>query len=113
MFDVGRIVYGEDEMTVGLIPGKDVKLVMRTVSAVDFTAESMILASTRLSYAYSDPLELHIEIDGKEVGHSHAHIAKEGFTDAVFTIPGNAIAHSPCRISLHGDHVAFCYWFYQ
>ena len=112
-FDVGRIVYGADEMTVALAPGKDVKLVMRTVSAVEFSAGSMVSPTMKLSYAYSDPLELHIEIDGKEVGHSRANISKEGFTDAVFTIPGKAITDSPCRIALHGDHVAFGYWFYQ
>jgi len=113
VFDVGRIIYGEDEMTVALHPGKDLKIVMRTVAAVDFSAKSMVSPTLKLKYAYSDPLELHIEIDGKEVCHSHAHIVKDGFTDAVFTIPGRVITHSPCRISLHGDHVTFGYWFYQ
>ena len=112
-FDTGRVIYGEDEMTVELEPSKDAVLVMRTVAEVKFSTKSILYPKINLTYAYSDPLELHIEIDGKEVGHSHAHIAKEGFTDAVFIIPGKAITHSPCRISLHGDHVAFCYWFYQ
>jgi hypothetical protein len=112
-FDTGRVIYGEDEMTLELELGKDVIFVMRTLAEVKFSAKSLLYPSISLTYAYSDPLELHIEIDGKEVGHSHAHIAKEGFTDAVFTIPGKAITHSPCRLSLHGDHVTFCYWFYQ
>ena len=111
-FDTGRVIYGEDEMMIELETGKDVTLVMRTISDVKFSAKSL-LYNINLTYAYSDPLELHIEVDGKEAGHAQANIAKKGFTDAVFTIPGKAITHSPCRISLHGDHVTFGYWFYQ
>ncbi len=112
MFDTGRVVFGEDEMTVPLKPGVDVTMVMRTMKKVKFVAPSEFERVTA-THEYSSPLELHVEIDGVEVGHAHAKISAEGFTDAVFTIPGKAITNSPCRVSLHGDHVSFGYWFYQ
>lgn len=112
-FDAGKVVFGVDSMTLPLEPGRDVVFVMRTVADVKFNARSALYPRQLYHYAYSDPLELHVEIDGKEVGHVHSRISKDGFTDAVFRIPGGSIVKSPCRISLHGDHVAFCYWFYQ
>lgn len=112
-FDSGCIVFGADEMIVALEPGKDVALVMRTKAKVKFTTSCVSSSQLSLEQEYINPLRLSIAIDGVEACCSSSPIGKEGFTDAVFTIPGNAIKRSPCHVALRGDHVTFGYWFYQ
>lgn len=111
--DSGRVIYGHDEMSVTLQPGKDVKVVMRTLREIKLTTVDEIGQRGTFDFAYESPLELHIEVDGVEAGHSHADLRERGFTDAVFTIPGKAIVRPNCRIAFHGDHVTCGYWFYQ
>lgn len=99
--EAGRLVLGGDGMTLrNLAPGRPVKVVMRTLAK---------LGSTH----FASPQELHVEIDGNEIGHATYELPEEGFADAVFALPGSAITGDTVRLELHGDHYAFAYWFFQ
>ena len=111
--EAGRIILGGDEMTVKLTPGRDAQVVMRTLAKAEAFAPGALGAVAGGECAFKSPMELHLEVDGKEVGHVTFKLNEEGFTDARFTIPGKAVTRSPCRVALHGDHIACCYWFYQ
>ena len=111
--EAGRILLGGDEMTVKLTPGRDAQVVMRTLAKAEAFAPGALGAVAGGECAFKSPMELHLEVDGKEVGHVTFKLNEEGFTDARFTIPGKAVTRSPCRVALHGDHIACCYWFYQ
>lgn len=108
----GRVLFGGDEMSVALEPGKDVTVIMRTLSSRTLVL-SDAFAHERRTVSFSSPMELHLEVDGEEVGHATFRLNEKGFTDAVITIPGAAIRRSPCRVGFHGDHIACAYWYYQ
>lgn len=108
----GRLLLGGDEMTVDLKPGKDAMVVMRTRSELELVF-SDAFDTQRRTVAFSSPQELHLEVDGREVGHVTYPLAAKGFSDVSFAIPGSAITKRPCRVGLHGEHIACAYWFYQ
>ena len=110
--ETGRVVLGGEEFSVPLTVDSDAVVVVRTLSKATALMPSGYGYVSR-SFTFSSPLELHLEIDGEEVGHVTFKLNDNGFTDAVFKIPGSAITHSPCRVALHGDHIACGYWFYQ
>ena len=111
--EAGRILLGGDEMTVSLMPGKDVEVVLRTLAKATAFAPGALGAAAGGKCEFASPMELHVEVDGRVVGHVTFNIEAEGFTDAHFTISGSEITASPCRITFHGDHIACGYWFYQ
>ncbi len=113
IFESGRLLLGGDEMTVFLTPGRDVEVVMRTLSKAHAVAFGVCGISAGGDCSFKSPMELFVTVDGESVGKVSFDIRDDGFTDAHFMIPGSAIKNSPCRIGFHGEHVACCYWFYQ
>lgn len=111
--EAGRLLLGGDEMTVPLSLGKDVEVVLRTAATATATAPGAYGASAGGKCEFSNPMELHIEVDGREIGHATFMVESKGFSDVHFAIPGSAIVRTPCRVAFHGDHVAYGYWFYQ
>lgn len=114
MIDVGRLVVGYDEMTVtNLLPGRDLDIVMRTVSDVEATQVEPLGGWIKTKNIFSSELDIHPTVDGKVVACCHAAVATNGFSDVVLRIPGKHITRTTHRIGLHGDHATFAYWFYQ
>jgi len=112
--DTGLMVVGYDEMDVtNLTPGKEVLVVIRTMDAVDVCGADSFGSGFKTKYSFKGPMGLHLSVDGREVACCHAHIEKKGFTDIVLKLPGRFVTDSRHRIGIHGDHPAFCYWFYQ
>lgn len=107
-----RVLFGGDEMTVSLNPGKDVTVVMRTCPAqkVDYGNG---VANYTSEYAFANPLCMRVVVNGVEACIAEIKYAAKGFSDVAFTIPGAAITQSPCRIAFLGDHIACGYWFFQ
>ena len=98
----GRAFQGGDLMTVPLRPGRDCTVVMRTVSKQD-------------GMDFKSPLKLRLEVDGEAAGWATCAFgeATNDFQEVAFTIPGRAIAKSPCRVAFLGDHAPCAYWFWQ
>lgn len=113
IFDCGRIVYGYDSMFVPLDPGKNCKLVMRTVREQSAEMHTYLGPKTTRKFEFVSPLRLNVSVDGEAIGEASVEISDKGFSDVVIDIPGSAIKTVPTRISLLGDHIAFAYWFYQ
>ncbi|MBO7721970.1 MAG: hypothetical protein J6T01_06155 [Kiritimatiellae bacterium] len=111
--EVGRMLLGGAEMTVSLAPGRDAYVVLRTLARAKAFAPGIFGSAAGGEYSFENPMELHLEVDGREIGHATFRIADGGFTDASFKIPGSAITRNPCRVALHGDHAACGYWFFQ
>ena len=111
--EAGRLLLGGDEMTIPLALGKDVEVVLRTAATATATAPGAYGAAAGGKCLFSNPMELHIEVDGREIGNAAFYVENKGFSDVHFTIPGSAIVRTPCRVAFHGDHVAYGYWFYQ
>jgi len=112
MLEVGSLVTGEDAMTVPLEPGRDTRVVMRVLPSVTAVSESALIRS-RTKYEIANPASLQMEVDGVDAGTVTYTFATNGFSDVVFTIPGEAIRKTPCRVAFRGEHVVFGYWFYR
>ena len=106
--EVARLVVGADAMNVRLEPGKDVFVVMRT-----YPERSVAVRGATVKYAFANPLELNVAVDGELVTRARLTCAEKGFSDVGFTIPGAAIKTMNPRIAFLGDHIACAYWFYQ
>ena len=111
--EVGRVLRGGDEMTVGgLVPGRDLRVVMRS-SASQSAVTLHATGSEAEEYSFSSPLELVVAVDGREVCRVRCDLPENGFGDVAFVVPGAAIAADSVRIAFWGGHVAYAYWFYQ
>ena len=58
---------------------------------------------------------LNVFVDGEQVATVQATLddGDGKFTEVVFRIPGGAIRNEASFVQIFGDHLAFCYWFYQ
>lgn len=108
----GRLVVGQDEMTVPTHPGRDLVVVLRTGDRCRAIQNGGFSTVERL-YAFANPLKLNLQVDGVPAGMGVAQLATNAFSDVTFTIPGKFITKERSRIAFCGDHVAYAYWFYQ
>ena len=111
--EVGRVLPGGDEMTVsGLVPGRDLHVVMRTVAsqrAVSLHANG----AGADDYVFTSPIRLMVLADGREACCASFSLPEKGFGDVSFIVPGEAVDSDSVRLAFVGAHAAFCYWFYQ
>ncbi|MBQ6328684.1 MAG: hypothetical protein IJI35_06685, partial [Kiritimatiellae bacterium] len=111
-FDGGRMVLGGDAMTVPLAGGKDVHVVLRTVSSCRAHYDRNLKAG-RFDYTFKSPMSLHVSLDGAKPFAVGFQVAEKGFSDVEFVIPGRLVGGGDTRIAFFGEHVACAYWFYQ
>ena len=110
--DVARLVIGGDAMTLPLHPQRDAIVVMRTYPQHTL-AYNLIGERISSSYAFANPLKINVTVNDKAITPISVTYATNGFSDVTFTLPGSAIAQSPCRLAFLGDHITAGYWFYQ
>ena len=120
----GRFLLGGDAMTVTLVPGKDVHVVMRTSLKRSATVWRE-LGHESSDFTLKSPMTLKVLVDGVDAGDVSFPVADGDFCDAHFVVPltsqsvfkadakPSALDPQPITISFLGEHVAFCYWFYQ
>ena len=100
-------------MTVsGLVPGRDLHVVMRTVSS----QRAVSLHANRAGaddYVFASPINLMVLVDGREACCASLSLPEKGFGDVSFVVPGEAVDSDSVRIALVGAHSSFGYWFYQ
>ena len=100
-------------MTVsGLVPGRDLHVVMRTVSsqrAVSLHANGAGMDD----YVFASPIRLMVLADGCEACCASFSLPEKGFGDVSFVVPGEAVDSDSVRLAFVGAHAAFGYWFYQ
>lgn len=112
VFDGGRMVIGGDAMTVSLDGGKDVHVIMRTVSVCRANYDRN-LKRNRFDYTFKSPMSLRVSVNGQPPLAVSFNVSKTGFSDVEFTIPGCLIQDGDTHIAFLGEHVACGYWFYQ
>lgn len=112
-FEVGRVIYGYDEMTVDAEIGKELVIVMRTLPSAEVECRSPITyRGTTRKFEFKSSLQLGLSVDGECIGVQSVVVADKGFSDVIFTIPGDKIKTTRPRIAFLGDHIACCYWFF-
>ena len=112
LIEGGRLVVGQDEMTVPTVPGKDMFVAMRTTDRCTAVQNGEFIQSPRF-FSFANPLRLNLQVDGVSAGLGEATLATNALSDVTFTIPGKFITKERSRIAFCGDHVAYAYWFYQ
>lgn len=112
MVDVGRVVVGGDRMAVNLTPGKDLHVVMRTCPQQKVMQKS-VDGGGWVDYAFANPLQMAVFVDGEPAGTASLKYSDDGFTDVSFRIPAASIRSARPELSFFGDHIACCYWFFQ
>ena len=112
MVEVARLVFGSDAMTVGVEPGKDLHVVMRTWPSHKTTVRGGFGARS-VTYGFSNPLKIGILVNGEDAGIHDVAIGDSGFSDVEMTVPGRFFTGGTSRIEFNGDHIACAYWFYQ
>ena len=110
--ECGRFLLGGDAMMVPLVPGKDVHVVMRTALKCSASVWRE-LGHERSDFTFKSPMRLKVLVDGAEADDVGFPVAEGDFCDAHFVIAGKAITTATPRLTFLGEHVAFCYWFFQ
>ena len=112
ILDCGRFLLGGDAMTVSLEPGKDVHVVMRTSLECSASVEREV-GHARSKFSFKSPMRLRVLVDDVDAGEVEFEVKEGDFCDAHFVISGKFITTSSPRLAFLGEHIAFCYWFYQ
>ena len=113
IIEAGRLVFGGDEMTIPLQPGRDVLVVMRTLPRVTAVLTDGITSDT-VTGEFGAKMRLNVQIGEKGVPFPvELNCPTNGFADVWFTIPGKAITSSNPRVAFLGDHITCGYWFFQ
>jgi len=112
MIEVARLVFGSDAMTVGVEPGKDLHVVMRTWPSHKTTVRGGFGARS-VTYGFSNPLRIGLLVDGEDAGTKDFAIEDNGFSDIEMSIDGRLIKDNSVRVEFLGDHIACSYWFWQ
>ena len=110
--DCGRVIIGQDEMTIPVTPQKDLTIILRTTLSRKLATPLEIVSRTE-QFSFSNPLSLNFQVDGQLAGTTTQNLSTNSFSEIAFTISGERIKQSPAKISILGDHIAFCYWFFQ
>ena len=110
--DCGRVIIGQDEMTIPVVPQKDMTLILRTSLSRKLATPLEIVSRTE-QFSFANPLSLNFQVDGHSIGATTQSLLTNSFSEISFKIAGTYLKQSPTKISILGDHIAFCYWFYQ
>ena len=110
--EAGRFLLGGDALTVTAQPGCDLHVVMRTALKCKVSVERELGHRTS-EISLKSPLTLQVSVDGMVSGEVKCQVKEGDFCDVHFMIPGKFITSSTPRITLLGEHIAFCYWFFQ
>ena len=110
--DCGRVIIGQDEMTIPVIPQKDLTIILRSALCRKLATPLEIVSRTE-QFSFSNPLSLNFQVDGHPAGTTTQSLSTNSFSEISFTIAGEHIKQSPAKIAILGDHIAFCYWFFQ
>ena len=110
--DCGRVIIGQDEMTIPVTPQKDLTIILRTTLSRKLATPLEIVSRTE-QFSFSNPLSVNFQVDGQLAGTTTQNLSTNSFSEIAFTISGEHIKRSPAKISILGDHIAFCYWFFQ
>lgn len=112
ILECGRVLVGGDAFSVPFEPGKDARIVMRTLPRQTVGSPNGIKRSVE-TMEFANPLGIRVLVDNQDLGIQSISYATNGFSDVTFKIPGSALTNTPARISLLGDHITCGYWFYQ
>ncbi len=113
LVEVGRPVIGWADMRVRLKPGADAVMVVRMAAKAEGVRAHLYAPEQVLSLKAES--RLNVFVDGEAVTSLQAKLTEgDGrFTEVAFRIPGGAIRNETSLVQIFGDHLAFCYWFYQ
>ena len=101
-----------DLLYVGVEPGKDLHVVMRTWPSHKTTIRGGFGARS-VTYCFSNPLRIGVLVDGEDAGTRDFAIGDNGFSDIEMSIDGRLIKDNSVRLEFLGDHIACSYWFWQ
>lgn len=107
--EAGRVVLGSETMRVKAEPGREMRVVLRTGLAA-----AMPLPSGLQAMEFSSPINLLLQVDGKDAGTTTVNLNPAGeFTEISLRIPGELITKDSIELTVGGDHISYAYWFYQ
>lgn len=113
ILDVGIPVIGWSSMNVALQPEKDLTVILRTSSKSEQLRRDSYHTPEALSI--KSPVRLRVFIDGNDAGEFSSALSgnDDEFSEISLQIPGRLITRQGSQVEIFGDHLAFCYWFYQ
>jgi hypothetical protein len=100
-------------MRIRLKSGADAVVVARIAAKAEGVRANRYAPAEKMSLRKET--WLNVFVDGEQVASVQATL-DDGygkFTEVAFRIPGNAIKGDTSFVQIFGDHLAFCYWFYQ
>ena len=111
--DAGRVIVGGDSFDVRLVPGRDVRVVLRSVATAAATIHGELIRTQTIHGKIPETFSMNVAVDGQIIEKVTLNCDQKWFSEADFTIPGSAITKEVSRISLLGDHIPCGYWFFQ
>ncbi len=115
ILEVGEAVIGSETFDVAAQPGKPLRLVMRTMSAVNVAVAGADGSKKKRYYALANPLRLLVQVDGQQTDIMAFPLTTEAdqFDEIVIDIPGEMITRDNSRVTIGGDHMSCSFWAYQ
>lgn len=116
LVDAGAMVIGADEFSLPVVPGRGLRIVMRTTSRAQIGVAQSDGYYANEQFSFRSPLRILAEINGRllpEPIQLEIDPDVESFSEVVLDIPAEYVTGDRANIRLLGDHIACAYWFYQ
>ena len=114
VLDSGRPIYGREEFYLKTLPGRELRLVMRTASNL----MGFVIRYPRKDFKEfkikTKETTLNLWVNGRWMKEVRFPTPEQNqWTEQVITIPGHLIPYPRTKVALVGDYLSFYYWAYQ
>jgi hypothetical protein len=112
IWDVGRLIMGEESFEIQVEPGQDLLWVARIKSSLTTT---LIKGTKPSSYSFNIPfIEIKVLVDGEFVDKlSFSKEESDHWQEISYIVPGKYLKKPKTKISFYGRYGSFHHWFYQ
>lgn len=113
--EAGRVIVGSETFRIHVAPHVPLRLILRTTTDLPADASAFEGFFPAAPLGFNADSRLNVLVDGESAGIFDVHLDTNTtvWSEVVLDLPADCIRRAQPEITVAGDHVAMCYWFYQ
>ncbi|HIE10295.1 MAG TPA: hypothetical protein EYP62_01625 [Kiritimatiellae bacterium] len=114
VIEIGRLIDRSESFDVFCVTGRAVVAVVRTCARAVLSSRTARGKLRSQEIRFSGPLRLKIHVGSRSPIAVNIPLQQKGsLSEAMFTIPAEAVESSPVRLRIEGRYISLAWWFYQ
>ena len=114
VIEIGRLIEQSESFDVFCLTGRAMTAVIRTCAAAVRSARTSRGTLHSQEIQFSGPLRLKVCVEPDWITTVTVPLQQNGnLSEAIFSIPAEAVRSSPIRLRIEGRYISLAWWFYQ